>query len=266
MNTHTKRRLERLQERLADLDSLVVALSGGVDSALLLAEAVDALGPDNVLAVTIYGPVHTEEEITLAGLLAKQCKVEHIVIEIDHYDDPRIMNNAPERCYACKLEVFSRLLALAKERGFQHVASGSSASDSLEYRPGARAELELGVLRPLRDANLTKTDIRAIAKKRRLPVWNKPSNPCLATRFPYNTELTGEKLEMVEQAERIINRYSHSACRCRIHGNLARIEIPKGRFHYILLQREGMINELKSLGLTHITLDLQGIRTGGMDE
>ncbi|MCD4825868.1 MAG: ATP-dependent sacrificial sulfur transferase LarE [Phycisphaerae bacterium] len=256
----------RCREILRSLGSVVVGLSGGVDSSLLLGLAVDTLGSQKTLAATATGLMHPECDTAAARQIAESLGAQLVEIDVSDLADSNILDNPPDRCYWCKRFIFRELQQLAVRRGLAVVVSGSNADDSSEYRPGSRAEAELGISRPLLEANMTKQDVRDLARAMGLATWDKPSHPCLATRVPYHRKLTGELLRRIEQAEQTLIDMGFSQCRLRDHDTIARIEVSPAQFRRAIDMREEIVAALQELGYNYITLDLQGFRSGAMDE
>jgi len=261
-----RRKADRCRDILRSARRVVVALSGGVDSTLLLALAVEALGRENVLAATATGPIFPRDEVAAARQIAATLDNVELVEIATEMDDPRIVGNEPERCYWCKHLIFSRLLHVAESRGFFAVASGSNADDRGDYRPGARAEEELDILRPLRQAEMTKQDIRDLSRAMGLATWDKPSRACLASRVPYGRSLSDELLRRIEQAEKILMEMDFRQCRVRDHDTVARVEVPAEMIEQAVKYREKIAAALKKLGYTYVTLDMEGFRSGAMNE
>ncbi len=262
----TKKR--RALEIIADLGSVVVAYSGGVDSTLLLRLCVEALGPAGVLAVTASSETLASDEEVDARRLAVAMGIEHLMVPISELEDEEFVRNPPERCYLCKRIRYGRLLSLARERGLRWVVDGANADDSMDYRPGLRAASELGVRSPLQEAGLTKDDIRELSRAYGLPTWDKPSYACLASRVPYGCRITAEKLRQIDTAETFLRGLGFKQVRVRHHGEVARIEVPASQLGSLttgdLAPR--VVARLRELGFTYVALDLNGYRTGSLNE
>jgi len=249
------------------MGSVLIAYSGGVDSAFLLKVAREELG-DKVTAVTVKSEIHHRSEINDAKMMAQKFKSKLLFMDIDILSNKGFINNPPERCYICKREIFSRISEIAKELNLNFVADGSNYDDLRDYRPGMKAIRELKIRSPLQEALLTKDDIRLLSKEMDLPTWNKPSNSCLATRIPYGDEITLEKLKKIEKAENFIHDLGIKQVRVRCHNKLAKIEVGEKDLLFLMEEdlRKKIISKLKKLGFIYITLDLQGYRTGSMNE
>jgi len=258
-------KLNALRGILSDLGSVVVAYSGGTDSTLLLKVAHEELGQKSV-AVTAVSPTLTREEMDCAARLAEQIGAEHLLIESDELDSPDYVANSPDRCYYCKHLRFDTLMQLAQERGFLHVVDGTNVDDRGDHRPGMRAGRELGVRSPLQEAGFTKADIRAASRRLGLPNWNEPSNACLASRIPYGTPITRERLQQIEEAERLLHELGFAQLRVRVHGDVARIEVQAESLADVLERRLLILDQLRKLRFSYVTLDLEGYRTGSMNE
>lgn len=253
---------------LSGFNSVLVALSGGVDSSVLLKMASDCLPKSQVLAVTARSEISTPDEMELARQIAEICGITHEIISISDLELPEFKANSPDRCYHCKLNRFSRFKQMAASRGLKVVVDGSSQSDLGDYRPGMRALKELGIRSPLLECGFTKEEIRQLAQDYGLPNWNRPSNACLASRFPYGTPITREDLSRVALGEALLRSLGLEQCRLRHYGKMARIEIDPRQFGLLLdpRQRLSLVASLKELGYIYVTLDLEGYRTGSLNE
>lgn len=258
---------EKLQSILKDLESVVIGFSGGVDSTFLLKVAKDTLGED-VLAITARSSTYPEREFSEAKEYAKDLNAKHEVIVSEELDIEGFSSNPIDRCYHCKNELFSKIQKVAKEKGYKYVLDGSNLDDTGDYRPGMKAAKELGVRSPLKEAEMTKEDIRELSKRFNLPTWNKPAFACLSSRFPYGNEITKDKLSMVEKAEEYIRTLGVIQVRVRHHENIARIEVdPKERKKFFDLDLMDNVGKaLSDFGFAYITLDVLGYRSGSMNE
>lgn len=258
-------KLCKLKDILAGMGSVLVAYSGGADSTFLLKVALDVLG-ENVLATTARMPIFPSSELAAAEETAHRLRARHLFVETGVLDDPDFSCNPPDRCYICKRALFSRLRELASKHGLNQVVEGANRDDLGECRPGLRAVRELTVKSPLAEAGFTKAEIRSLSREMGLPTWNKPAQTCLVTRFPYGERLTRERLKRVEEAEGFLHSLDLRQVRVRDHGVLARIEVPAEDMVRLLALAPQVVDRLKELGYTYITLDLEGHRTGSMDE
>lgn len=262
-----EQKMRKLSEYLAGLGSVAVAFSGGVDSTFLLQAAKDVLG-DGVIALTAVSDFFPDRERREADTFCRERGIRQIICREEILKVPGVAANPANRCYLCKRALFEMFLAQAKRQGFSHVAEGSNLDDLGDYRPGLQAIAELGILSPLRECGFSKEDIRALSKEMGLPTASKPSYACLASRFAYGEEITGEKLAMVDQAEQRLLDLGFTQMRVRIHGTLARIEVLPEDFPRLAepaLRRE-IAEKLKTYGFSYVTADLAGYRTGSMNE
>jgi uncharacterized protein len=250
------------------MEKVLVAYSGGVDSTLLLRMAIDTLGEGEVLAVTALSPLYPNRELVEAKKLAKVLGARHLLVESNELEIEGFSKNPPNRCYYCKRELFEKLLNLAKEETIPFVLEGSTLDDDKDHRPGKKAAQELGIRSPLKEALFTKMDVRELSKALGLPTWDKPSFACLASRFPYGEEITPEGLGMINEAEGFLFRLGFKQVRVRHYQTLARIEIFQEEMGRLIDEslREKVVNYLKEIGYKYITLDLQGFRSGSMNE
>jgi uncharacterized protein len=261
------RKSAELKRDLSAMGRVLVAFSGGVDSTLLLKVAHDTLGKD-VLAVTASAEIHPRWEVEEAVEFARTMGVRHRLVRIKALSEPAIASNPPDRCYHCKRFIFSRLLGIARREGIPHVLDGTNADDRSDFRPGERALRELGVRSPLRDAGLTKRDIRRLSASLGLSTADKPSYACLASRFPYHTELDGKSLRRVEAAEKVLMDLGFRQARVRHYGRVALIEVEPGRIGDLARKgiRDRISRALKNIGYDYVALDLDGYRTGSLNE
>lgn len=261
--------MHRLEEIVSGLGSVAVAYSGGSDSSFLLAVCLDVLGTDHVLALTADSPLTPRAELADARTLAAQLGARHRVLPSDDLSNPSIVANPPDRCYHCKFSRFDALAEIARSEGLAYLVHGENADDVADYRPGSRAAEELGVRAPLREAGLTKAEVRQLSKLRGLPTWNKPANACLASRFPYGTQLTVEGLARVEAAEAALRQlWGLSQFRVRDHHPVARLEVPADEIARLALpeNRANAVEALRKVGYTYIALDLIGYRMGSLND
>lgn len=256
-----------LHRALADLPSLIIAYSGGVDSALLAHAATRALGRA-ALCVTADSPSYPERHRRMALDLAEQFGFNHQIIQTAEMARPEYRANPANRCYYCKHELYTHLTALARERGIAAIADGSNADDRGDYRPGRQAAREFGVRSPLDDAGLTKGEIRELSRRAGLPTWDEPASACLSSRIPYFSEVTDEKLRMIERAEAVLRDLGFRICRVRHHETIARLEL--GADEVARAVEPEMASRidvaLREIGYDHVTIDLRGYRLGSLNE
>lgn len=258
---------EKLEKLLESYKRVAVAFSSGVDSTYLLKMAQKVLG-ENVIAVTASSCSFPKRELEEAKTFCRENGIRHIVVESEELDIDGFRQNPKNRCYLCKHELFEKIRSIAKENGIETVVEASNTDDDGDYRPGLVAVKELGIESPLRHVGLSKKEIREYSKELGLPTWNKQSFACLSSRFVYGETISEEKLAMVDQAEQLLLDMGFHQLRVRIHDKLARIEVHPSEFEKIMQEenRTKIFHELKQYGFTYVTLDLQGYRTGSMNE
>jgi uncharacterized protein len=258
----------RLFDLLAGFDSTIVAFSGGADSAYLAWAATRVLGRERTLCITADSPSYPDHHRQLALAVARDFGLRHEIIHTRELERPDYRANPANRCYYCKHELYTALTRIAAERGFGTVADGANADDRGDYRPGRQAAREFGVRSPLDEAGLTKADVREFSHRAGLPTWDEPASACLSSRIPYHSAVTGEKLRMIERAERVLRDFGFRVCRVRHHDDLARVEIGADELPRALEPdlTARIVAAIQALGYRQVTIDPRGYRMGSLNE
>jgi len=265
LNPAVQAKWQALLENLRSLDNVVVAFSGGVDSGLLAAAAYQALG-DKMLAVTFQSEVEEDESWQLAQATARTVGFPLLGVQGNEFDNPDFVANTSQRCYFCKKDTFTGLEKLARERGFIHLAEGTNADDQNDFRPGMRAADEVGVHKPLAEVGLVKSEIRSLARALGLPVWDRPSSPCLASRIPYGIQVTRENVSMVAAGEQYLRGLGFLPVRVRYEGATARLEVAPEEIGRLAEMHAAVSARFKEIGFIYVAVDLTGFRSGSLNE
>ena len=257
--------LKKLQDRLKELNKVAISFSGGIDSIFLLYVARITLPTENVLAIIANGNMVPRKDYEEAIEFLKENKINYKEIEYKPLEIKEFKENRKDRCYYCKKKLMSGIKEEANKNGFKNVLDGKNEDDLKVYRPGNKATEEIGIISPLAEIGFSKENIREESKKLGLKIWNKPSNSCLATRFPYNTILTEDDLKRVEQGEEVLKKLGIPKVRIRVHQEIARIEVER-EYSNVIIQNQNIVEQIKALGFRYVTLDLNGLTSGSFDK
>ncbi|MCX5700577.1 MAG: ATP-dependent sacrificial sulfur transferase LarE [Candidatus Omnitrophica bacterium] len=260
------KKLNKLKKLLSKYDSCLIAFSGGVDSAFLLKVASLVIPKNKILGVTANSPTYPKEELVFAKRIARSFGVRHKVISTRELNNKKFIANSTQRCYFCKKELFTQLWSIAQKNNIKYIFDASNASDKSDFRPGNEAKKELKVLSPLQKVDLNKDEIRKLSRKLGLITWDKPALACLASRIPYGRRISTIILERINKAETYLRTIGFDHVRVRDYENLCRIEVGKKGIPDLIDKRKSIIDKLKKLGYNYITIDLEGYRTGSMNE
>ncbi|MBS5863212.1 MAG: ATP-dependent sacrificial sulfur transferase LarE [Clostridium sp.] len=257
--------LKKLQDRLKELNKVAISFSGGIDSSFLLYVARITLPTENVLAIIANGNMVPRKDYEEAIEFLKENKINYKEIEYKPLEIEEFKENRKDRCYYCKKKLMIGIKEEANKNGFENVLDGKNEDDLKVYRPGNKATEEIGIISPLAEIGFSKENIREESKKLGLKIWNKPSNSCLATRFPYNTILTEDDLKRVEQGEEVLKKLGIPKVRIRVHQEIARIEVER-EYSNVIIQNQNIVEQIKALGFRYVTLDLNGLTSGSFDK
>ncbi|MQG18647.1 MAG: ATP-dependent sacrificial sulfur transferase LarE [SAR202 cluster bacterium] len=257
-----------LQSIISKMESAVVAFSGGIDSTLVAKTALLTLGPNNTIAVTADSFSIPRDELSDAKKLAKTLKLNHKIVLTNEFSNNNYLENTPNRCFLCKEELYSHLKTIATNLNIKHIINGHNLDDKNDFRPGMKSAKTQGIRSPLIEASLSKEEIRKISKEIKLPNWNKPAQACLSSRIPYGEKISPEQLKRIEKAEKFLKTLELGTLRMRSHGNLARIEVNEDKINQLIKKntKKKILNFLHSLGYIYVTIDLEGFRSGSLNE